>query len=265
MKFNQFIKHAADQVAVLLWPEVCPFCLTPCRDGICPSCRRKLAELEVQNPVCLCCGRPIEDEQQEYCRDCRQAKERAVSQAGSGRLAHVLPDPSPRVFNRGASLWLHREPVSTSLYQFKYHNQRAFAPVYAKAIVARYEPLIKSWRAQCLIPVPLHPRRQRQRGYNQAELLARELGKLLQLPVAAHAVERVKYTQPQKVLNGPGRRKNLHQAFRANPPVHPVKRVIVVDDIYTTGSTVEEVGRALKEVGVEKVYFLTVSTSYAIN
>ncbi len=243
MKVKPILKRAAGRAAMLLWPKVCPFCLIPCRDGICPSCRRKLAELEVQDLVCLCCGRPIEDEQQEYCRDCQ----------------------NPRVFNRGASVWLHREPVSTSLYQFKYHNQRAFAPIYARTLVARYERLIKSWRAQCLIPVPLHPRRQRQRGYNQAELLARELGKLLNLPVAAHAVERVKYTQPQKVLNGPGRRKNLHQAFRANPPVHPVKRVIVVDDIYTTGSTIEEVGRALKEVGVEKIYFLTVSTSSTLS
>ncbi len=261
------ILNFSQRLASLLWPEICPFCLKPCRDGICPSCRRKLAELEVQEPVCLCCGRPIEDEQQEYCHDCRQAKELAeerTQEQGSSRSAPVLSNPGPRVFTRGASVWLHREPVNTSLYQFKYHDQRAFAPIYAKALVTKYESLIKSWRAECLIPVPLHPRRQRQRGYNQAELLAEELGKLLHLPVAAHAVDRIKYTQPQKVLNGPGRRKNLQQAFRANPPVHPVKRVIVVDDIYTTGSTIEEVGRALKEVGVERVYFLTVSTSWAI-
>ncbi len=242
MKISPFFQRAVHSAAALLWPEVCPFCLEPCRDGICPSCRGKLTKLEVQDPVCLRCGRPIQDEQQAFCKDCR----------------------SPRVFTRGASLWLHRDPVSFSLYQFKYHNQRAFAGIYARELVSRYGRLIRSWKVQCLIPVPLHPRRRRQRGYNQAELLARELGDLLQLPVAVCAVRRIRYTKPQKALGGGfGRRRNLAQAFLAQPPIRPVKRVIVVDDIYTTGSTIEEVGRALKEVGVEKIYFLTVSTSPA--
>ncbi len=244
MRSISFFQNLMHRLSSIFWPEVCPFCLAPCRDGICPSCRRKLEKLAVRDPVCLCCGRPISDEQQEFCRDCQ----------------------SQRVFTQGASLWLHRDPVSFSLYQFKYHDQRAFAGIYARELAARYGRLIRSWKAQCLIPVPLHPRRQRQRGYNQAELLARELGKLLDLPVAAKAVERVKYTQPQKALGGfSGRRRNLKQAFLAQPPVRPVKRVIVVDDIYTTGSTIEEVGRALKEVGVGEVYFLTVSTSPAVD
>ncbi len=170
---------------------------------------------------------------------------------------------SPRVFTRGASLWLHREPVSTSLYQFKYHNQRAFAKIYARELVSAYGPLIRSWKAACLIPIPLHPRRQRIRGYNQAELLAKELGELLHLPVVTNAVKRVRYTKPQKALAGAGRRENLARAFKAYPPVRPVDRVILVDDIYTTGSTIEEVGRALLGVGVKQIYFLTVSTSWA--
>ncbi len=229
-------------LAAFLWPEVCPFCLKPCRDGICPSCREKLEEIRVKDPVCLCCGRPIRDEQCDLCRECRKR----------------------RVFTRGASVWLHREPVSSSLYQFKYHDQRAFAHVYAREIADRYRPLIKSWHAQCLIPVPLHPARLRRRGYNQAALLAKELGELLDLPVAENAVKRVRPTRPQKNLDWAGRKKNLDQAFAASPPVKKVHRVIVVDDIYTTGSTIEEVGKALKAVGVKEIYFLTVSTSWAV-
>ncbi len=250
MKQTSFLSIGR-RLSALFWPTVCPFCMKPCRAGICPSCRRKLKTLTVREPVYKCCGRPIHDEQEEYCKDCRKAKD------------VILPGISPRVFTRGASLYLHREPVSSSLYQFKYHNQRSFAEIYARELVSACEPLIRSWQAQCLIPVPLHPKRQKMRGYNQAELLAWELGKRLQLPVVTNAVARVRYTKPQKALGGAARKENLAGAFKAYPPIRPVKRVILVDDIYTTGSTIEEVGRALLAVGVEKIYFLTVSTSWA--
>ncbi len=110
-----------------------------------------------------------------------------------------------------------------------------------------------------IVPVPLHPRRRRKRGYNQAEILAKELGKLLHVPVNAKAVLRVRDTKPQKILNDRLRRKNMKGAFAAGKSLEGAKRVLVIDDIYTTGNTVSAVAETLKKAGVQKVYFLTIS------
>lgn len=206
--------------------------------GICPVCRKKLDQLLVKQPKCMRCGKPVRREEQEYCRDC----------------AHTH-----HYYDRGVSVWLHKEPVSTSIYQFKYHNQRAFGRYYAEEIAAQYEALIRTWNPDLLIPVPLHSKRRRKRGYNQAQILADELGKLLDIPVDHKAVRRVRYTDAQKTLDNRKRRANLKNAFAVEKSLEKVKNVILTDDIYTTGSTVDAVSKILKESGVEKVYFLTIS------
>lgn len=110
-----------------------------------------------------------------------------------------------------------------------------------------------------ILPVPLHHKRRKKRGYNQAELIATELGKLTSLSVETDAVYRVKNTNPQKVLDNRNRAKNLSHAFAVSRKwrVRPV--VLLIDDIYTTGSTINSVAKILKKRGVQKVYFLTIS------
>ena len=116
---------------------------------------------------------------------------------------------------------------------------------------------------QALVPVPLHRKRRRKRGYNQAELLAEEIGKILGIPVVANLVKRVHYTGYQKKLDPIGRKKNLEHAFApgGDPDRLPTdfRRVIIIDDIYTTGNTVDQVAKVLKTMGFQKVYFLTIS------
>lgn len=184
------------------------------------------------------CGKPVRHEEQEYCRDC----------------AHTY-----HYYDRGAALWLHKEPVSTSIYQFKYHNQRRFGLYYAEEMAQHYQNLIRSWSPEAVIPVPLHIHRRRKRGYNQSLIVAEQLGKILGIPVADELVVRVKNTSPQKQLNHREREKNVQEAFALNYRLKGVKSVLVIDDIYTTGNTVDEVARVLKRAGVEKVYFLTIS------
>lgn len=222
----------------LLWPEVCPFCGKVNKIGICPACREKLEQLSVKDPKCMRCGKPVRHEEQEYCSDC----------------AHTY-----HYYDRGAALWLHKEPVSTSIYQFKYHNQRRFSLYYASEMALRYKNLICQWDPEVIIPVPLHARRRRRRGYNQSLDVARELGRLLGIPVADKLVVRVKNTSPQKQLGHKGREKNLRNAFALKYRIQGAKSVLLLDDIYTTGSTVDGVSKVLKQAGVEKVYFLTIS------
>lgn len=226
----------------ILWPETCPFCGKVNKDGVCAKCARAAEKLFVVEPRCMKCGKPVRYKEQEYCHDCRH-------------IHHY--------YDRGAGVWLHKNPVSRSIYQFKYHNQRVYARFYAEVIADRYGRLIREWKPQGIVPVPLHIRRRRKRGYNQAELLAEELSKLVGIPVMNHLVKRIHYTDPQKQFDNRMRRKNLEHAFAPGiaSGQWPAKlhRVLIIDDIYTTGNTIDQVSKILKDRGVQKVYFLTIS------
>ena len=112
---------------------------------------------------------------------------------------------------------------------------------------------------EAVVPVPLHSSRRRKRGFNQAELLARELGRRMQIPVYARAVFRIRNTRPQKQLDGRERQENLKGAFAVSKRWNCPKSVLLVDDIYTTGSTIHRIAGLLKKAGVQKVYFMTIS------
>jgi ComF family protein len=112
-------------------------------------------------------------------------------------------------------------------------------------------------RAQCIVPVPIHPERLRVRGYNQSELLAGELSKLVELPLVADAVFRSVRTRPQVELSGDERRSNVKSAFQVTKPEAITgKIVLLVDDVATTCSTVHECSLTIKNVGASKVYVL---------
>lgn len=218
-----------------LWPERCPFCGKAEKRGVCSSCREKLEDLVIREPRCMKCGKPIRYAEKEYCYDCSH---------------------TDHIYDRGVGLWLHKEPVSTSVYRFKYHNQRCYAAYYASWMAEAFAPLLGRWDPEMIVPVPLHPKRRRKRGYNQAEILAKELAKRLHVPIDTKAVLRVRDTKPQKTLNSVLRRKNMEGAFAAGKSLKGTKRVLVVDDIYTTGNTISAVAETLKKAGVQKVHFL---------
>ena len=232
------MKKFTEKILTLLWPSVCPFCGKVSREGICNKCRKETDKLRIEEPRCMKCGKPVRYKEQEYCRDC----------------AHTH-----HYYDRGMGLWLHHEPVSTSIYQFKYHNQRHYAKYYAKEIDRQKREAVREMCPEAICPVPLHPRRKRKRGYNQAEILAKELGKLWGIPVEKNLVQRVCYTRPQKTLDPVMRKKNMQHAFAVRKGRSIPKKVLVIDDIYTTGNTIDEMAKVLKIAGVQKVYFLTIS------
>ena len=232
-----FIKVLLD----ILYPRQCPFCGNLCGGGICGTCAQKL--IYITEPRCKRCGKPVRYDEQEYCRDCSQ---------------HA------RHFDAGRSLWLHQGEVSSALYRFKYHNQKGDAEIYGCELAGNFGRLIEKWEIGQIIPVPLHTRRRRQRGFNQAEEVARALGKNVGIPVSTKVVCRSRDTTPQKELSHKERSHNLHNAFEVSSKEQLNANVLVVDDIYTTGSTVNEMARVLKESGVRKVYFLTISIGQGI-
>lgn len=120
-------------------------------------------------------------------------------------------------------------------------------------------------RPDVIVPVPLHPRKRKNRGYNQAACLARALGRKLDLPVDEDFVKRVKNTVPMKRLNPAERQNNLKKAFIiGRNDVKLYDRIILVDDIYTTGTTLDEIAALLKEHGVSKVYCVTLACGFGL-
>lgn len=227
-----------ETVGKWLWPEVCPFCGRANRSGICEDCRKETDQLRIVHPRCMKCGKPVSRPEQEYCYDCMHAH---------------------HWYDRGVGVWVHRPPVSTSIYQLKYHNQRRYGVLLAKEMVSVYGQTIRKWAPDLIMPIPVHRKRMKKRGYNQAQILAEEIGKMLGILVDTENLARWKDTDPQKILGTQARKRNLMGAFAVRKSFLPVPCVLLVDDIYTTGNTIDAAARILKKCGVEKVYFLTIS------
>ncbi len=203
-------------------------------DRVCPDCRENIRY--ITEPYCMKCGKSIDDDSGEYCLDCRK---------------------SEHLFSAGRAVFRYRDDIKKSIYNFKYKNKREYAPFYVDEIIRSLGSWIDNIAPDAFIPVPLHPKKQRQRGYNQAELIARELGERLNIPVADDIIFRTKQTVPQKELSDDLRKKNMKKAFKIGENIVKLNVVIVVDDIYTTGSTMDAISACLLEAGVQKIYCLS--------
>ena len=147
--------------------------------------------------------------------------------------------------------------VSDMIHALKYQNLRAGAPALGR-LLARYLES-KPMDAELLVPVPLHPHRERKRGYNQSELLARELGKLVDRQVDTRLLRRTKDTLPQVSLGGHEERKrNIEGAFECVSDVAG-QHILLIDDVVTTGSTISAAAAALKDSGAKKVWGLALA------
>ncbi|MDO5154408.1 MAG: ComF family protein [Eubacteriales bacterium] len=162
-------------------------------------------------------------------------------------------------YEQGFPVFLYEEPMKKALYDFKYKNQRAYASFFASATEARYGEQFRRLHLDGIIPVPVHPNKKRKRGYNQAELLAKQLGKRLDVPVYSRYLLREIDTNPQKELDDKSRMKNLKNAFKLGENTIKLKKVLLVDDIYTSGATIEACTQVLKRENVEHVYYTSVA------
>ena len=149
--------------------------------------------------------------------------------------------------------------MKQSIYRFKDGGRREYAEFYAKESARLYGDWIKRKDIQAIIPIPIHRHKRYKRGYNQAEVYAKELGKQCGLPVDSKTLIRVVDTLPQKTLSDRERKNNLKKALKIGVDGVQWKRVLVVDDIYTTGSTVDAAAAVLREAGVEKIYILSIT------
>lgn len=224
----------------MIFPTRCPYCKEIADDkniAICKECLTKLTL--VKKPYCLKCGRHIEDEKIEYCTECNL---------------------HPKTYEFGMPLLSYDDISAPVMYDIKYNNKRDYIKTFAKMIYVRWKDKIKSLNIERLIPIPIHEKRRRERGYNQAEDLAFYLSEYLNIELDLDLLYRIKNTKAQKELNPYERLKNLKEAFYCDEAYKALnlKRVLLVDDIYTTGSTIEACSLALKSVGIEKVYYTSI-------
>ena len=145
-----------------------------------------------------------------------------------------------------------------TMHRFKYSNRRDYAPVLAREAYGMHADWIRRIQPQMIVPVPLHPARRRTRGYNQAELLAGEVSRLSGIPMDADLLIRTHNTDRQRALNPQERKNNLKNAFQTSKKIVQLEKVLLIDDIYTTGSTIEACARALRASGISRIYFVVI-------
>lgn len=165
---------------------------------------------------------------------------------------------------QGRSVYVYRGEICRSVYRFKYSNRREYAGFFAEKAAQRYGEWIAQCGIEAIVPVPMYRHKKRRRGYNQAEIFAKELAMQLSIPFVANGVKRIRDTGPQKLLSNVERKNNLKKAFQAEEFIVKYKCILIVDDIYTTGSTVEAVAEVMRRTGVERVFFLTLCTGEGI-
>ncbi len=243
MNQSDMVLQFFEKTVRLLFPQRCPVCddLVKGKDGlICYGCRRRLTR--VKEPSCFTCGKPIYAEEQEYCRDCKGHK---------------------HLYIRGKALYEY-ESIAGTLYRFKYGGRQEYAAFLGGEMADKMEHFIRLAAPDGLIPVPISRKRLNRRGYNQAGLLAKVIGKKLEIPVYDRLVVRIRDTAPQKELNAHERQNNLKKAFIIAQNDVKLDTIIVIDDIYTTGSTIDALAEVLLQTGVKKVYFIALAVGAGV-
>ena len=223
----------------LLYPPVCTICRRSIRAGeyLCDQCESKAVRIVA--PFCQKCSEPFE---------------------GSIADAFTCANCAHRTiyFDAAVAAYRGRGIVRQIIHEFKYNRQ-----IHLRHLVSRWlhaamdDERLRGRRFDVIVPVPLHPTRQRERGFNQASLLAELLSAQSSIP-AKPVLERTRYTTTQTALDRAERMENLHNAFRLrkNADVRGL-RVLLIDDVLTTGSTLSECARVLKRAGAISVHAAT--------
>jgi len=228
----QFILKPLKRIINTVWSASCLFCQAPEQTTtVCAAC---LHDLPWLINACWSCAQPLTTSQAppNYCGRCLQK--------------------SP-AFDRTLALFHYQKPITYLISALKFNKKLAYAKflgdLLAEHLPKHYE---NDSLPECLIPLPLHPARTRQRGFNQSFLLAHRIAKHLKLAINTTACQRIKNTTTQRGLNSQQRQKNMRQAFSIAPNF-AAKHVVIIDDVVTTGSTVHALSRLLKQRGVQRV------------
>lgn len=231
-------------LADLLFPLSCKVCGVSIRSGetpgICGACWGSIRFLD--GPCCPQCGKPFASEAalshspDHPCGDCRE---------------------KPPKYDRTISVAIYETALAEAVHLFKYSKKANWSKPLGRLLMKRVSDFSK---LDVILPVPLHSKRLRQREFNQSLLLAKEVSLASGFPLQMDNLRRVRWTEPQIELTRDERRKNVRGAFEVKWPDQVQDRyVLLIDDVFTTGATVNECARVLKKAGAEAVNVLTVA------
>ena len=240
-----FIKEVCLPLRELLFPRICSGCgrVLSGRQAItfCQTCQGDIRI--IKEPYCLFCGKPF-------------AKSAGKSHLCSYCLTHTW------YFEKARGVMEYRGPIADAVKSFKYNGEMYVLETFA-VLAEHYYRHHRKPEPDMILPVPLHPERLRKRGFNQALVLSRKLFPLKRDIINPFVLERYRSTKPQTGLSVAGRRGNVRNAFRVNNPrLIQDKKILLVDDVFTTGATVNECARILKKnkaAGVEVLTFARVA------
>lgn len=237
-----------DNVIKFIFPSRCIICdkILPYGDKLenlylCDDCKKHFEF--IKEPCCKKCGAMIESSDELYCIRCKE---------------HLHKN-----FDYGFGLLRYNSYVKNSLHKIKYNGRKEYIYFYGKCIVKKYHDLIKEINPDYIIPVPIHKNRLRVRNYNQASVLAKSIEDELKtydinIPYRDDLIFRIKNTKVLNKLSDSDRSNELLNAFKTSD-LSNINKVIIVDDIYTTGSTIDSIAYVLKKAGVKEVYFIAIA------
>jgi len=233
----------------LIYPPRCPLCQAflqdqpACHSGpelpFCEACFKDFTE--VKSPLCSLCGRPFSDgiEQDRVCEDCLRKR------------------PS---FDTARAPYLYDGALMTAIHELKYAQRSHLADSLGSLLASFAQTWIGERRGYLIMPVPLHPRRLRSRGFNQSLLLARCVASKTGAELDFLSLRRTRFTKPQTELSSEQRKRNVRKAFEVvKPEAVKGRTVLLVDDVATTGSTLNECAKALKRAGAKSVLCLALA------
>ncbi len=219
----------------LFFPKICLSCderLSENEQFICSSCFKSLKFLE---NICPVCGAPKTTVK---CQTCRT---------------------NEFLFDEARSVFMFKKIVQKIIHEFKYNEMirvAKFMGLLSREYLERFQPF---GHIDYIVPVPLHKVRKRSRGFNQAEYLTREISKNMNWDNLPKLIKRQRFTETQTKLNKDQRKKNVSLAFKINPKYDiNGKNILLVDDVFTTGATVNSITSALKEKHANKVFVFTI-------
>jgi ComF family protein len=232
-----FLGQAGAGLLALLYPPRCAICDLLDTSYLCPGCRSQIEAID--GPICGRCGVPLDEPG--ICGYCRDHPRSFRTARSAGRFSGVL-----------------RELI----HRFKYTPAKPLADPLADILLG----CLLRWRAigpehfDMIVPVPIHPLRLRARDYNQSAELARGLGSRIGMPVYCRALRKIRETRPQTTLSARERKTNLRGAFAVvRREGFEGARVLLIDDVMTTGATADECSRTLVEAGAKEVRVLTLA------
>jgi len=235
-RYSNLLRDFLNAIFDLIYPPVCLHCngrIKRQRDYLCPDCEAGLQP--VADPQCPICGYPLPG------KTCFFCQENALS------------------YDRAVSLYNYEGPTRTLIHYMKFGDMPGIAEYLGEKADLFLSKIKLFSDIDIITAIPLHPVRKRQRGYNQAALLAAHLAKKRKCNLRMDIVKRIKATVPQANLMKKKRLLNVLQAFKIKKMVDlKQKNILLLDDVCTTGATVEAVCRELKKAHPGKIYVLTI-------